>query len=314
MVLALVAAVFWRHIRREVHALLLVGVLLNLAGVAIDSGLGQINGFLSVISQGGYLLVLMIFIAVLTALGVTTITDYLHVREQTRERAVGLRTRARASLVASCGRRGRVRDRGVGAIGDRAPLSANLRSPAFADIYGQRMLESLPHNAVLLVWGSEYTMPMIYRQVVEHERPDVAVVAADNLAQSWGREEIGRQLHLGTIHGATLAATVKDVITETMKSRPVYLDVFAINAMVGLTGYQTEGLVAKVVPGGGRVPRAAERQRARERARAPRDRRPHEQPGVGPTTVPGCVLGAGTGTHRTRQGVCLAEEHRRRGA
>jgi hypothetical protein len=250
MLLALVAAVFWRHIRREVRALVLVGVLLNLVGVAIDSGLGQINGFLSVISQGGYLLVLMIFVAVLTALGVTTITDYLRVREQTRASAPSEYARARATpsrLPAAVA--------AVCAIAVVVPSvivhrsRAELRSPAFADIYGQRMLNSLPHHAVLLVWGSEYAMPMIYRQVVHHERPDVSVVAADDLAQGWGREQIGRQLHLGTIHGATLADIVKDVVTETMKSRPVYLDVFSMNAMEGLTGYQTEGLVAKAVPG-----------------------------------------------------------------
>ena len=53
VLLAFAGAFAWRHMRRKVRAFLLAAGLLNLLAVAIDSGLGQINGFLSVISGGG---------------------------------------------------------------------------------------------------------------------------------------------------------------------------------------------------------------------------------------------------------------------
>ena len=41
----------------------------------------------------------------------------------------------------------------------------------------------------------------------------------------------------------------EDLIAKAARRGPVYLDVFAMNAMVSVTGYETQGLVGKVVPG-----------------------------------------------------------------
>ena len=71
------------------------------------------------------------------------------------------------------------------------------------------MLEALPRDAVLLVWGSEYAMPMVYRQVVDHDRLDVTVVAADDIVDDWGRQQIAWQLHIGAISGSNNRARVR---------------------------------------------------------------------------------------------------------
>jgi hypothetical protein len=245
--LAVVGIAAWRHMRREVRALLLVAGLLNLLAVAIDPTLGQVNGFLSVIAQGGYMLVAMIAVAVLTALGITAISDYFAVRENVQ--------RQRGGSAIPAWRSGTAVVAAVCAIAVVVPSlvvhysHANLRAPAFADAYGSRILDELPQHAVLLVWGSEYAMPMIYRQELAHQRRDVTVIAADSIVDSWGREQIAQQLHIGPIKGSSNATRVHNLITAASRARPVYLDVFSMNAMINITGYETQGLVAKVVPG-----------------------------------------------------------------
>ena len=65
-------------------------------------------------------------------------------------------------------------------------------SEPFADRFAESILSELPKGAVIFVFGAERTQPLIYKQVVEDERPDVTVVAADAVGLDWYREDLAR--------------------------------------------------------------------------------------------------------------------------
>ena len=67
-------------------------------------------------------------------------------------------------------------------------------SKPFADRYASTALSELPPHAAVFILGAELTQPLVYRQVVYHQRPDVAVVAADGLSYDWYREQLSRRL------------------------------------------------------------------------------------------------------------------------
>jgi hypothetical protein len=66
---------------------------------------------------------------------------------------------------------------------------ANSRSvsdrsaPPYADRYATTLFDALPPHAVVFIWPAELTQPLIYRQVVAHDRQDVVVVASDGLVR-----------------------------------------------------------------------------------------------------------------------------------
>ena len=67
---------------------------------------------------------------------------------------------------------------------------AHRAGKPYADAYGSTILNSVPRNSAVFILGAELTDPVIYRQVVYHQRRDVVVIAADGLAYGWYRDEL----------------------------------------------------------------------------------------------------------------------------
>jgi hypothetical protein len=131
-----------------------------------------------------------------------------------------------------------------------------MRVPPFADDYGQSVLAELPPHSVLMVWGEEFSFPIIYRQVVDHERPDVTVLSVNGIDLDWVREQLTRRLDLGSALSPTASTPqlVLALIAKLKGSRPVFLDTNAMIALTDLVGYRTRGLVGEVVGGVGPHP------------------------------------------------------------
>jgi hypothetical protein len=103
--------------------------------------------------------------------------------------------------------------------------------------------------------GAELTQPLIYRQVVDHDRPDVVVVAADGLSYDWYRQQVERRLGvtlppISSSQLDTAAAAIKYV----SRFRPVYLDPQAAQQTASLLGYRPVGLIDKLTAGVGPQP------------------------------------------------------------
>ena len=222
---------------------LAVAAGLNLVAVAIGSGISHMWGFANVIPAGGYLLASMIVVGVLVGLGATALIE-LVARAAAERLGAGAVRLLRGVTVASL--------LAVVVVSSLVVHRANadLRTTPLADRYGNRVLDALPHNAVLLVWGEDYSMPMLYRQLVDHERPDVAVVSANSVAIDWAREQIARRLNLGS----ALRLDREDLMLQRMiaklrETRPVFLDVTAMDVLGSFVPYRTEGFVGEVVDG-----------------------------------------------------------------
>ncbi len=125
-------------------------------------------------------------------------------------------------------------------------------SKPFADRYGSTMLSELPPHAAIFILGAELTQPLVYRQVVYHQRPDVVVVAADGLSYGWYREQLSRRL------GVSLPQATGDqpldaarAIDAVARVRPVYLDPQAAQSLKGVIGYRPVGIVSQLASGHG---------------------------------------------------------------
>jgi hypothetical protein len=137
------------------------------------------------------------------------------------------------------------------------PARATQKVPPLADDYGRRVLDELPPHAVLLVWGEEYSMPMLYRQIVDRERRDVTVVSANSIGLPWARDQLTHRLHLGNaLRNDSADLMVERMIAVLQRTRPVFLDVTAMHVLLPFVAYRTHGYVAEVV-GGKAGPRTA---------------------------------------------------------
>jgi Protein O-mannosyl-transferase TMEM260-like len=119
-------------------------------------------------------------------------------------------------------------------------------SKPFADRYAQTVFSELPPHAAMFVLGAELTQPMIYRQVVYHERPDVTVVALDGLPQEWYRAQISRKLGVQLPPTSAGAARVLNAVARV---RPVYIDARGAQTLASAVGYEPVGLISQLVPG-----------------------------------------------------------------
>jgi hypothetical protein len=236
------AAYWWRRVERGALWFLAVIGLVNLAAVILFAGFPSIQGFATGLVQGGYLIDTMLVIAVLASLGATTVITEIG-------------NRASAVLV--------VPVTIIALVGVTIVPSvlvhhkyANMRVPPFADDYGQSVLAELPPHSVLMVWGEEFSFPIIYRQVVDHERPDVTVLSVNGIGLDWVREQLTRRLDLGSALSPTASTPqlVLALIAKLKGSRPVFLDTNAMIALTDLVGYRTRGLVGEVVGGVGPHP------------------------------------------------------------
>jgi hypothetical protein len=137
-------------------------------------------------------------------------------------------------------------------LGHRSTVDRSNRP--FAQDYAASAFNELPRHAALFILGAELTQPLIYEQVVNHERPDIEVVAADGLEYPWYREQISRRLGV-TLPPATgnSVADVANALNVVTKVRPVYLDPQAAQLVGGTLGYRPVGVFAALVPGHGQL-------------------------------------------------------------
>jgi Protein of unknown function (DUF2723) len=127
-------------------------------------------------------------------------------------------------------------------------------SKPYADDYAQTAFSELPRGSAVFLNVAELTQPLIYRQVVYHQRRDVVVVAADGLEFGWYRQQISRRL------GIRLPATTGNTETDTAQAisavarvRPVYLDPQTAQSFTGRLGYRPVGLLSQLAPGHGQA-------------------------------------------------------------
>jgi hypothetical protein len=126
---------------------------------------------------------------------------------------------------------------------------AHRDSKPFADRYASTVFAALPQRAVMFVWGADLNLPLTYRQVVYHDRPDVTVIAVGGLRFDWYRAQVSRLL------GRALPAEAADPIvdlTQVMRSlngiRPVFVDQQATEFLTTRFKYRNVGLVAQAEP------------------------------------------------------------------
>ena len=122
--------------------------------------------------------------------------------------------------------------------------TASRDTKPFADAYAASVFSELPPRSVLFVLGQELTDPLINRQVVNHERNDVVVIATDGLSTAWYRDQISRSLGrpLPPLAG-TPRADAAALIKALTGGRPVYMDPQTADYLKGLVGYRLVGLL-----------------------------------------------------------------------
>ena len=247
--------VAWQRMRRNRFAFLAVVAVANIVAVVFVAGIDNIAGFQTGMVGGGFVIDALLVCAVFAAIGATWAVDEIARWLQERRFRSGYRISAVRAQVIGLVLVGIVAI--VPSIVVHAPL-ANHRMPPLADDYGRRLLSELPHNAVLLTWGEEYGAPILYRQLVYGDRPDVHVISADQLDLAWYREQIERDLHLSSPLGLpkerldlALQAVIKQTVHDVQPAHPVYLDTIAMWQLNNFLGYQTHGLVGEIRDGAG---------------------------------------------------------------
>ena len=87
---SLVGIVAWRRLRRDQALFLAVAGLGNVAALIAGATLPRVDGFVSVIVNGGYLLLTMIVIALLVAHGASSAIEWMSAEIAARGTATGL--------------------------------------------------------------------------------------------------------------------------------------------------------------------------------------------------------------------------------
>jgi hypothetical protein len=222
----------------------------NIVGVGVVSGFDHVFGFYTGIVMGGQLVATMMVIALLAALGATRVVYELAEwqAEARRERTgrVFAPGRLEAAAIAAM----------VLAVVVPSVVvhyhHASHRIPPLADRYASRVFAALPRKSVLLAGGWEYGQPMVERQRLHGDRPDVTVVSIDSLAFEWYRDLLVERLGLDpALKQMTQENAVTRWVTALRKERPVYADTYAMLTGINQFGYEPDGLVGKVVDGTG---------------------------------------------------------------
>jgi hypothetical protein len=236
---------------------LLITFLANLLGAAVVVGLTGPTGYNADLIEEGFLLGCYFVLACWLALGATDVVS----------RASSVRALDRI------GGRGRAIVSGTGAVILGAAVLippaiaawpvAHRASKPFADRYATTVFGELPHGAAVIVSGQDLTYPLVYRQLVQHERRDVVVIDLDASAYPWYREELSRRL------GLRLPPSTNDSILDARGlakwlsgMRPVYFDPHAAQVLAGVDpyaakvagnriGYRQVGLLAQFTSGVG---------------------------------------------------------------
>ncbi len=235
---------------------LLITFLVNLVGAAAVVGPGGNHGFNIDIAENGFLLGSYFVLACWLAIGATELVAIAG-SSRLAGRAGGVLARVRLPA------RRRWLEAAAAVVVAAAVIvpsvtghwtPAHRESKPFADAYASSVFAALPPKAVLFILGQELTDPLIYRQVVHHERRDVVVVASDGLSTEWYRQQVSRSLGrpLPPFAGSpTLDAT--RVIRSLIGTRPVYMDPQTAEYLNGHLGYRTVGLLNVPAAGTGWV-------------------------------------------------------------
>lgn len=232
--------------RRERHSYpLLLAFVVNLVGAALIVGASAYEGFDTVLIQEGFILGCLLILPVWLAIGATE----LEYRAAERGGAFNRDAQRRAVKWAA-----------PPLLGVAVLLPSLIshwdvprrNNAPLADRYAESSFAELPRRAVLFINGAERTQPLIYRQVVIGDRPDVDVVASDGLSYEWYREQIGERLgvELPPRVGSPASDAVS-AINALRGKRPVYMDLFTAQPLRGQIGYRQIGLLARLTEGKG---------------------------------------------------------------
>jgi len=225
--------------------------LLNLLAVAVATGVDHISGFFTGIFAGGFVIDVLVVIAVLVALGIAPTLDW--VTNTTAQWITPFRRRSQLQTNLD-------RVRPIVAVAIAAIVLApsilvhhhyaDHRMPPLADRYGSRVLAELPPHAVLVVGAYELSQPMRYRQLVAGERRDVVVISSDLLGLQWYRDQVSRVLGrpLPRADGSNVGEAVA-LMKQLRSTRPVFLDTIAMYYLGSSIGYRAQGFVGEVVDG-----------------------------------------------------------------
>jgi hypothetical protein len=247
------AVVAFRTLSREKKLFLSIVAVLNIVAAGFVTGIDRINGFLTGLISGGYLLDVLIVMVVLIGLATTAAVEV--VSATIVNWRVPARYAARREEALS-----RTRSRVLAAVAVIVLVpsllihfhSADHRMPPMADRFGHRVLSALPAHAVLFLVESDFEFPLLERQVVDHERRDVTIVVIDQLQLQWYRDLLTRQFHLGsTLRNEESVPEIVALIDKFRETRPVYLDASAMRILRETVGYRADGLVGEVVAGKG---------------------------------------------------------------
>jgi hypothetical protein len=246
--LAAVGAVASYRALAKARALFLavVGVS-SLLAVTLVAGKPSIGGFFAVIQMGGFFLDTLVVLAVLAALGATwAVSEVPNLIRGTGVRSDAGRDPLRVAVVA--------------ALAMIALLPSVLvhhqyadhRLPPLADRYATQVFALLPPHSALITWGEEFSWPLVYRQVVDHDRPDVAIISANSIPIGWASDELTRRYHLGdALRPAPVGIMLHRLIDKLAETRRVYVDTVGMVSLKQVIGYRSEGLVAEVTDGTG---------------------------------------------------------------
>jgi hypothetical protein len=269
--LAALALAFWGLIvslsppRAPPAYTLLVMFAVNLLVTAFTVGAGAYTGLDLVLIQEGFLLGCYLPIAVWVALGATDLAAAAAEAGSPRD------PRLQRSFVAWAA---------PPVLGLAVVLpslighhdEASRASKPFADRYAESVFGELPPRSAVFILGAERTQPLVYRQVVAKERPDVVVVATDGLSYDWYRGELADKLGRRLPPRVGLSIEDAEKVVESLRGvRPVYMDLPTAQVLRYRVGYRQVGLLARLTggpPGPAKVPsldRLANKVRAAER-------------------------------------------------
>jgi hypothetical protein len=227
----------------------IIGRVATSAG-SLTNGSLRIAGFYTSLAVGGQLVGAMIVFALLAALGTSWLVHKVGVWASKLQPGddVGVRAARVTAIV-------------VLAVALVLPSvlfhyrPATHRIAPLADQYGDAVLRSLPPNAVVIASGWEFAQPMIYRQLVDHERPDVAVLSADFLTENtgWYRDQIVHRFHLDPALAkppvGPSGQSFVSALALLRKTRPVFVDAKLMTFGRNAFGWEDEGLVGRIVDG-----------------------------------------------------------------
>jgi Protein of unknown function (DUF2723) len=208
----------WRGRGPPAYALLAV-FLVNLVGAAFVAGSGSFQGVDTALFREGFVLGSLVVGAAWVGLGASSVTGYAARALARRERSAD--ERAALGLLA-------VPVLCLAVLLPSVLMHADVPARAsepWADRFAESVFAELPEGAVIFIFGAERTQPLVYRQVVADERPDVTVVAADAVGLDWYREDLSERLGMALPpSGGTIEADAAGLIRFVSRDRPVFMD------------------------------------------------------------------------------------------